>query len=86
MDRPTYLGSERADDLARMITELASEVWVLRDRVTIMEHVLEKNGVLTRHTLDTYVPDADLAEELAAARKELIERVLGAPFRSATGS
>ena len=81
MARPTYLGSERADDLARMITELASEVWVLRDRLTIMEHVLEKNGALTRQTLDNYVPDAELADELAAARKELIERVLGAGSR-----
>ena len=78
--RPVYLDNERIDDLARMCFTLASEIWTLRDRVTVLEHLLEQRGGLSRAELDAFVPQGALAEELSSARAALVERVVGAPF------
>lgn len=81
--RPVYLDSERIDDLARMCLSLASEIWTLRDRVTVLEHLLEQRGGLSRAELDAFVPHEALAEELASMRAAFVERVVGAPFTAA---
>lgn len=79
--KPHYLESERLDDLSRMVTELTSEVWVLRDRLTVMESLLDEHGVLPRTEIDTHVPQSDLTTELEREREALIGRVLGAPHQ-----
>jgi hypothetical protein len=72
-----YTGSEMMDNLIRMNTELLSELWILRDRVTILEHMLQEKGVVSRKALDDYVPSGDLAAELLRERDALVERVVG---------
>ncbi len=74
-----YLGTPELDHLARMNTELLAELWILRDRVTLLEHLLEQKSVIERHTLDTMVPTGALAEELDRERERLVARVVGAP-------
>ncbi len=72
-----YTGDEMIDNIIRMNTELMSEVWVLRDRVTILEHMLQEKGVITRKALDDIVPTGDLANELLRERDGMVERVVG---------
>jgi hypothetical protein len=79
--KPTYLKPEDVDNLARVNTELLSELWVLRDRVTLLEHLLETKGVLQRAEIDALNPSGDLAKELETERHAYIERVVGAPHR-----
>ena len=77
---PTYLEhTSGVDDVARMVTALTEEVWVLRDLVMVMQRALVDAGVLGATTVDDLVPDEALAGELAAERQRLIRRVLGAP-------
>jgi hypothetical protein len=80
-ERPStpYLGTPEFDHLARMNTELLSELWILRDRVTVLEHLLEQKAVIERRALDTLVPEGALAEELERERARLVERVVGVP-------
>jgi hypothetical protein len=73
-----YLGSVEIDHLARMNTELLSELWILRDRVTVLEHLLEQGAVIKRADLDAFVPQGALAAELEAERARIVERVVGA--------
>lgn len=77
----TYLKPEDVDNLARVNTELLSELWVLRDRVTLLEHLLEEKGVLKRSEIDGLNPTGDLAKELETERHAYIERVVGAPHQ-----
>ena len=72
-----YTGDEMIDNIIRMNTELMSEVWVLRDRVTILEHMLQEKGVISRKALDDAVPTGDLAKELLRERDGMVERVVG---------
>jgi hypothetical protein len=82
VDRPDYLDATRIDDLARMLLELTSEVWALRDRNVVLERLLSEHGVLTAGEVDAYQPDEQLASELLTQRRSLIRRVLGAALPS----
>lgn len=79
-DPPYLAGPDALDGLGRMIIALAREVWVLRDRLTIAEQLLEEHGVFPRSAIDTYVPSAELEAELLADSDTFVERVMGAPF------
>jgi hypothetical protein len=80
VDRPTrpYLGQRELDDLMRMNSELLAELWILRDRVTVLEHLLEEKSLLTRREISDHVPCEALAAELTREREALVERVAGA--------
>ncbi|MDX6744072.1 hypothetical protein [Actinocorallia sp. A-T 12471] len=75
---PRYLESDRLDDLARMIAELTSELWILKDRTLVLEHLLERHGVIAAAAVDGLAPSADLAARLRAEREALVSRVFGA--------
>ncbi len=81
VDRPErpYLGQMELDDVVRMNTELLAELWILRDRVTVLEHLLEQKQVIERKTLSDFMPDGELAKELERERNALVARVAGAP-------
>jgi hypothetical protein len=81
-ERPQYLGSDRLDDLARMLIELTSELWILKDRTLVLEHLLASNGILAPDAIDSYQPTGDLSQTLLAERKALLERVMGAVLPS----
>lgn len=72
-----YTGDEMMDNVIRMNTELLSELWILRDRVTILEHMLQEKGVVDRKALDDYVPAGPLAAELNRERDAMVEKVVG---------
>ena len=76
--RPNYLGSARLDDVARMVVELTSELWILKDRNMILEKLLADAGILAPAAIDSHQPDAELSAALLAERRALTERVLGA--------
>ena len=81
VERPerAYLGQQEIDDLVRMNSELMAELWILRDRVTVLEHLLEEKQVLKRREITEHVPQGALAEELDRERDALVRRVAGAP-------
>lgn len=81
VDRPErpYLGQKELDDIVKMNTELLAELWILRDRVTVLEHLLEEKQIVSRSALNEFVPKGELAKELERERAALVQRVAGAP-------
>ncbi|MEM1263245.1 MAG: hypothetical protein AAGH76_12670 [Pseudomonadota bacterium] len=79
-ERP-YLGSAQADALARTNTELMSELWILRDRVLVLEHILAEAGLITAGAVGDYEPDAALTEALQTDRDQFVARIAGAAHR-----
>lgn len=73
-------GDERLDGLLRMNTELLSELWILRDRVMVLEKILEEKGLLDHEAVSSYAPLRKFAEELQQERDRLVRRVAGAPW------
>lgn len=76
-----YLETETLDHLARMHTELLSELWILRDRVMVLEKLLEEKGTVAREEIDRYVPQGAFEQEIETERAALIRRVVGAPWK-----
>lgn len=75
-----YLGAESVTDVARMVMALMSEVWIMRDRQIVTEHLLETKGSITRQDIDDFVPAGDLAEQIKAERERFARLVAGAPI------
>ncbi len=60
--RPAFFDAPGMDQILSMVLELAAELWVVRERVFILEAVLKKQGVAAADAVETYVPtDAEKA-------------------------
>lgn len=77
-DTPEYLHAARLDDLARMLTELASEVWVLRDRNLVLESLLTNRGIFGPGDIDREQLTEELATRVREERSAFVRRVFGA--------
>lgn len=75
--RKPYLQPEDLDQLARQHVELMAEVWILRDRMKLLESVLQGAGLLKPEQLDTMVPDGQLKAALQAERDAFVARIVG---------
>lgn len=64
------------DDLGEAILSLAREMWVLTDRLLVMEQVLIEEGIDIRGKIDAYKPDPEFAADLSVRRKRLIGELL----------
>ena len=77
-----YLDGKDLDAVVRMQTEMLSELWILKDRVLLLEHLLEQRGVVPSEAIDALQPDAALSSKLQAERDALVGRILAAGSRS----
>ncbi|MCE7796259.1 hypothetical protein LWE61_06750 [Sphingobium sufflavum] len=76
----TYLGPDNIDDLGRMVTALLTELWITRDRVAVLERMLEDKGMLLPGEANDYIPDAGFEAELETLRDRMAGNVIGAPL------
>lgn len=75
--QPAYLEAEDLDTLARQNIQLMAELWIVKDRLAMLEDMLEKQGLIDRRTFETTEPEGPLAEELEAQRAAYIKRIVG---------
>ena len=82
-EKPTEpnLSSQELDAMGRTQTELLSELWILRDRVLVLEHLLVEAGILQQGQIDHFVPSPELMAQLDKDRDTLVARVVGAGHR-----
>ena len=78
-DRP-YLGSRELDDVNLVTTQLLTELWIVKDRLAVVEKLLEQKQYVNRADIDEFVPTTEFAGELLRERDALARRVIGAPF------
>ena len=64
------------DELGRALLFLARELWVTRDRLAVLEAVLDARGLDVSAAVADHQPAPDLAARLAAERKALVEGLL----------
>lgn len=77
----SYLSTKELDAIVRSQTELLSELWILRDRVLVLEHLLEQANILPPEAIDNLELPQDLADKLQQDRDTLVARVAGAGHR-----
>jgi hypothetical protein len=66
------------DHVAEAVIGLTRELWVLTDRIAVMEKVMAERGLDLTEAIDAYVPDQAMQAELEAKRERLMRTVLTA--------
>lgn len=74
--RPVFFADPALDRLVAAFLDLASETWVLAERVTTLEDMLVAAGT-PRTMIELHQPNAESAERRERARDAFIGRVLG---------
>lgn len=74
--RQAFFEHADSDRLLAMLMSLASEHWVLRERVHLLERLLTDKGVLTADELDALQPDAEMDQALDAESFAFIQSIV----------
>jgi hypothetical protein len=74
--RKPQLTSDDVDRLARQNAQLMAELWIVKDRMAILEKLLQTAGVLDRAALNRYVPEGEFAAELTHEREAFVARIV----------
>ena len=72
---PVYLENPVLDATVRMVVDLASQVWIERERRLTLENLLAARGLLDAAAIETFRPDTAQAAALKAERARFIEDV-----------
>jgi hypothetical protein len=72
------LRPEDIDKLGQALLTLTKELWVVKDRLRVLEAALAEAGTIAPNAVETYQPDESLTELLGQERAQLIKQVLGA--------
>ena len=74
--RPTFFADAAMDRVIAAFLDLASETWVLAERVTTLEDMMVTAGT-PRAAIQLHQPDAESAQRRERARDAFINRILG---------
>ena len=74
-----YLNEENVDDLGRMLIAMLSEMWILRDRIGVLEELLVQKGVFASAAVESFEWSPEKTEQMEALRDRMVAAVLGAP-------
>ena len=74
-----FLNRQRIEDIGQGFVTLAGELWVVKDRLAVLEKLLDKHGIPTSE-VEKFEPDGDFKEQLAAERNAYIHRVIASLF------
>jgi hypothetical protein len=75
--QPQYLLPEDVETLARQNVQLMTELWILKDRLFMLEDMLAKQSLIDRSDFEMKQPDEALSQELEAERVAYIKRIVG---------
>ena len=73
--RPHFFADPDVDRLLAIVWAMAGELAVTRERLDTVERLLERDGKVTRASIEAYVPDPATEGERARWRDEYVKRV-----------
>jgi len=74
--RQSFFESESIDRLVTMVMELATELWVLRERVYVLEREAERLGMPLRGAIENHRLTAEEQAELAEMRRQMLDQLM----------
>jgi hypothetical protein len=73
----TFFKDPALDRLVAVTVALAAEVQVLRDRQRALEGVLQRQGLVSDHDIETWQPDGRDQAAIEAEANRFVQAVLG---------
>lgn len=74
-----YLVRRRIEDVAQGFVSLASELWIVKDRMAVLEQLLAQHGI-PASPIDEFEPGGAFKAQLDQARREFARRVIDGLF------
>ena len=74
--RNDWLGDEMLDRMMNVMMGLAEELYVTRDRLQVMERILEQRGSLNREDIDNWQPGEGEQAAILRNRDAFIQSIL----------
>ncbi len=74
--RQSFFESETVDRLVTMVMELATELWVVRERLYVLESEAERHGLPLRAAIESHRLTAQEEQELATMRRRMLDELL----------
>ena len=74
-DSAVFLGNPHIDNLMSVVIALGGEIWADRQRMRIVEKLLETEGKVTNEMIEAYVPSDEETAAWEADREAMVERV-----------
>lgn len=84
-DQAVFLGNAHLDNLLTVVIALGAEIWESRQRMLIMERLLETHGKVTEELIEQYVPSDAEIEIWEAKKAAMTERVYSVLARDTSG-
>ena len=76
MAKDYFLGDPIVDKVMKVVMALASETYVTRDRLALIERKLNEKGVVYSEDLDNYQPTDEEQAEMDRRRDEFVNSLL----------
>ena len=76
MKRQAFFESDSIDQLLGMILEMATELWVVRERLYTLERAADQLGVPLAATMEKYRFTEEEDRELAAMRRRMLTELM----------
>jgi len=73
--RPAFFSPDGVDQILTMVLELATELWVLRERVFVIEAVAAEHGLPLKTSVESYALSDAQRAELAGMRAEMMNQL-----------
>lgn len=78
--RSDYLDVSNVDDLGRILLALVQETWAMRDRIAIIEKLLEEKAGISTADIDDYAASDTVKAEIEKLRDRFVNKVIGSPI------
>ncbi len=75
-----YLQSRRLEDIAQAFVSLTSELWIVKDRMAVLEQVLDRHGIPAPRAVEAFTPEGEFKVTLDAERSAWAKRMIAALF------
>ena len=76
MSQKIFLDNKNLDTVMKVLISLARETYTLKDRLSLVEAIMDKKGVVSKDDLSSYVFSADEREEAKKRSDEFVNNIM----------
>lgn len=76
MSQKIFLDNKNLDTVMKVLISLARETYVLKDRLSLIEAIMDKKGVVTKGDLSNYVLSMDERKKAKKRSDEFINNIM----------